>query len=149
LADIAIGLHGGCGTLARGLLSEADWSESRMHLALALRAGWRVLSADGSALDAVQAAVVVLEDSPHFNAGHGAALNEASEHELDAAIMDGASLAAGASIVCAPGCDLNRFFAWLTAFQPTWYSAVPTMHQAILIQTQRETDRAGLTPARR
>ena len=70
-----------------------------MHLADALRAGWRVLSADGSALDAVQAAVVVLEDSPHFNAGHGAALNEASEHELDASIMDGASLAAGA--VCA------------------------------------------------
>ena len=70
-----------------------------MHLADALRAGWRVLSADGSALDAVQAAVVVLEDSPHFNAGHGAALNEAAEHELDASIMDGASLAAGA--VCA------------------------------------------------
>src|SRR4029453_9630073 len=70
-----------------------------MHLADALRAGWRVLRAGGSALDAVQAAVVVMEDSPHFNAGHGAALNEASEHELDASIMDGASLAAGA--VCA------------------------------------------------
>ena len=70
-----------------------------MHLADALRTGWRVLRAGGSALDAVQAAVVVMEDSPHFNAGHGAALNEASEHELDASIMDGASLAAGA--VCA------------------------------------------------
>jgi beta-aspartyl-peptidase (threonine type) len=99
LADIAIGLHGGCGTLARSLLSEPDWSESRMHLADALRNGWRVLRAGGSALDAVQAAVVVMEDSPHFNAGHGAALNAASEHELDASIMDGASLAAGA--VCA------------------------------------------------
>jgi acyl-CoA synthetase (AMP-forming)/AMP-acid ligase II len=43
-----------------------------------------------------------------------------------------ASLVAGASVVCAPGCDVNSFFAWLTAFQPTWYSAVPTMHQAIL-----------------
>jgi acyl-CoA synthetase (AMP-forming)/AMP-acid ligase II len=43
-----------------------------------------------------------------------------------------ASLAAGASVVCTPGCDVNSFFAWLTAFQPTWYSAVPTMHQAIL-----------------
>ena len=99
MADIAIGLHGGCGTLARSLLSEADWSESRIHLADALRAGWRVLSAGGSALDAVQAAVVVMENSPHFNAGHGAALNEAAEHELDASVMDGASLAAGA--VCA------------------------------------------------
>ena len=65
-------------------------------MANALRAGWRILSAGGSALDAVQAAVVVMEDSPHFNAGYGAALTEKSEHELDASIMDGASLAAGA-----------------------------------------------------
>jgi beta-aspartyl-peptidase (threonine type) len=96
LADIAIGLHGGCGTLAASLLSESEWTESRTHLADALRAGWRVLRRSGSALDAVQAAVVVLEDSPHFNAGHGAALTEAAEHELDASIMDGATLAAGA-----------------------------------------------------
>lgn len=99
MSDIAIGLHGGCGTPARSLLSEAHWSESRIHLADALRAGWRVLSAGGSALDAVQAAVIVMENSPHFNAGHGAALNEAAEHELDASVMDGALLAAGA--VCA------------------------------------------------
>ena len=65
-------------------------------MASALRAGWRILRAGGSALDAVQAAVVVMEDSPHFNAGYGAALTEKSEHELDASIMDGASLAAGA-----------------------------------------------------
>ena len=77
-------------------MSEADWSESRAHMANALRAGWSVLRSGGAALDAVQAAVVVLEDSPHFNAGHGAALNDAAEHELDASIMDGASLAAGA-----------------------------------------------------
>lgn len=99
MADIAIGIHGGCGTLERSLMSEADWAESRAHLAAALRAGWTVLAAGGSAVDAVQAAVVVMEDSPHFNAGHGAALTENSEHELDASIMDGATLAAGA--VCA------------------------------------------------
>ncbi|HVE47988.1 MAG TPA: isoaspartyl peptidase/L-asparaginase [Casimicrobiaceae bacterium] len=99
MADIAIGLHGGCGTLARNLLSDADWSESRAHLADALCAGWRLLRAGEPALDAVQAAVVVMEDSPHFNAGYGAALNEAAAHELDASIMDGESLAAGA--VCA------------------------------------------------
>ncbi|HVF65578.1 MAG TPA: isoaspartyl peptidase/L-asparaginase [Casimicrobiaceae bacterium] len=99
MADIAIGLHGGCGTPARGLLSEAEWSESRTHLADALCAGWRLLNSGGSALDAVAAAVVVMENSPHFNAGHGAALNEKAEHELDASIMDGESLAAGA--VCA------------------------------------------------
>ena len=96
MSGIAIGLHGGCGTLAHDLQSSADWEESRAHLALALRSGWRILQAGGSALDAVQATVVVLEDSPHFNAGHGAALTEAAEHELDASIMDGATLAAGA-----------------------------------------------------
>ena len=96
MSGIALGLHGGCGTLDRSLQSEATWEESRAHLAEALRAGWRILRAGGSALDAVQATVVVMEDSPHFNAGHGAALTEAAEHELDASIMDGATLAAGA-----------------------------------------------------
>lgn len=96
MAGIAVGLHGGCGTLERGLQSEADWDQTREHLALALRAGWRVLRSGGRALDAVQASVVVLEDSPHFNAGHGAALTDKAEHELDASIMDGGSLAAGA-----------------------------------------------------
>lgn len=96
VSGIALGLHGGCGTLERYLQSEADWAESRAHLAQALRAGWKVLRANGSALDAVQAAVMVMEDSPHFNAGHGAALTELAEHELDASIMDGATLAAGA-----------------------------------------------------
>ena len=96
MTGIAIGLHGGCGTLERSLQGEADWQQTRDHLALALRAGWQVLKVGGRALDAVQAAVVVLEDSPHFNAGHGAALTDKAEHELDASIMDGASLAAGA-----------------------------------------------------
>ncbi len=96
MADIAIGLHGGCGTLDHGLQSAADWAESREHMAQALRAGWSILRQGGSALDAVQATVVMMEDSPHFNAGHGAALTEGADHELDASIMDGASLAAGA-----------------------------------------------------
>ena len=99
MAGIAIGLHGGCGTLERGLMAEAEWAESRAHIAHALRAGWQILQSGGRALDAVQATVCALEDSPHFNAGYGAALNEAGEHELDASIMDGATLAAGA--VCA------------------------------------------------
>ena len=96
MSGIAIGLHGGCGTLAHDLQSSADWEESREHMGLALRSGWHILQAGGSALDAVQATVVVMEDSPHFNAGHGAALTERGEHELDASIMDGATLAAGA-----------------------------------------------------
>ncbi|MCP5261510.1 MAG: isoaspartyl peptidase/L-asparaginase [Rhodoferax sp.] len=96
MAEIAIGLHGGCGALAHDLQSAEDWAESRQHMADALRAGWHILRLGGSALDAVQATVVVLEDSPHFNAGHGAALTEGADHELDASIMDGATLAAGA-----------------------------------------------------
>jgi acyl-CoA synthetase (AMP-forming)/AMP-acid ligase II len=54
-----------------------------------------------------------------------------------------ASLAAGAGIVCTPGCDVDRFFAWLTDFRPTWYSAVPTMHQALLAQARNSHERAA------
>ncbi len=93
---IAVGIHGGCGTLAPELLSEAEWAETRAHLERSLRAAWAILSGGGSAVDAVEAAVVVMEDSPHFNAGHGAALTEDGTHELDASIMDGATLGAGA-----------------------------------------------------
>lgn len=99
MAPIAIGIHGGCGTLALDLLTPAEWQETRNHLAQSLRSAWSILSAGGSALDAVEAAVVAMEDSPHFNAGYGAALTEAGAHELDASIMDGATLRAGA--VCA------------------------------------------------
>ncbi len=49
-------------------MSEAEWAEARAHIADALRAGWAVLSKGGSAVEAVEATVVVLEDSPHFNA---------------------------------------------------------------------------------
>src|SRR5262245_6074410 len=54
-----------------------------------------------------------------------------------------ASLAAGASVVCTPGYDPNGFFAWLGAFQPTWYSAVPTIHQAILTQAREDHKQAA------
>lgn len=93
---VAIAIHGGCGVMARAELDEAAWAAARADLESALRAGWGVLRDGGAALDAVQAAVVVLEDSPRFNAGHGAALNAAGEHELDASLMDGADLRAGA-----------------------------------------------------
>ncbi len=99
MTPLAIGIHGGCGTLAPELLSDKEWAETRAHLGDSLRAAWKILSAGGSALDAVEAAVVVMEDSPHFNAGYGAALTESSEHEHDASIMNGETLAAGA--VCA------------------------------------------------
>ena len=55
-------------------------------------------------------------------------------HGLIATVMT--SLAAGGGVICTPGCDVNRFFGWLREFAPTWYSAVPTMHQAILAQAR-------------
>jgi len=72
--------------------------EAEYHLALerAVRAGHDLLARGGSSLDAVTAAVIVLEDDPLFNAGHGAVFNAEGQHELDAAIMDGANLKAGA-----------------------------------------------------
>jgi acyl-CoA synthetase (AMP-forming)/AMP-acid ligase II/acyl carrier protein len=60
-------------------------------------------------------------------------------HGLDATVI--ASLAAGASVVCTPGLDAKQFCKWLTDFRPTWYSAVPTMHQAILAQATQIRER--------
>jgi acyl-CoA synthetase (AMP-forming)/AMP-acid ligase II len=62
-------------------------------------------------------------------------------HGLIATVL--ASLAAGASVVCTSGCDVNSFFDWISAFRPTWYSAVPTMHQAILAQARHHRERAA------
>ncbi|GBQ96639.1 asparaginase [Acetobacter nitrogenifigens DSM 23921 = NBRC 105050] len=91
-----IALHGGCGVMSRALLSEAEWEDACADIRKALEAGYTVLSEGGSAVEAVEACVTVLEDSPHFNAGHGAALNANGQHELDASIMDGATAQAGA-----------------------------------------------------
>ncbi|MGF6160425.1 beta-aspartyl-peptidase (threonine type) [Ensifer sp. KUDG1] len=99
MTKFALAIHGGCGVMAKLDLSEAEWIAARRDLGRALKAGYAVLESGGNAIDAVQAAVVIMEDSPHFNAGHGAALNENAIHELDASIMDGKTLAAGA--ICA------------------------------------------------
>ncbi|HVI89783.1 MAG TPA: isoaspartyl peptidase/L-asparaginase, partial [Dongiaceae bacterium] len=96
MAKCALAIHGGCGVMRREELLESDWEGARQDLAASLQRGWAVLIRGGSALDAVEAAVRVMEESPHFNAGHGAALNAVGEHELDAAIMDGCDLRAGA-----------------------------------------------------
>jgi len=96
---LALAIHGGCGTLPKSEMTDAEWAAARADLASSLRAGWAILSKGGPAVDAVEAAVRVMEDSHHFNAGHGAAFNTDGEHELDASIMDGATLEAGA--ICA------------------------------------------------
>ena len=86
-------VHGGAGGL-----EAIEGREAEIHAATAaaLDAGFRILAAGGSSLDSVQAAVVVLEDSPHFNAGKGAAFTHEGANELDAAIMDGRGRMAGA-----------------------------------------------------
>ncbi|MBX9949526.1 MAG: isoaspartyl peptidase/L-asparaginase [Candidatus Obscuribacterales bacterium] len=89
-------VHGGAGVINPGSMSEALESRYKNKLGDALVAGHKVLKAGGTSLDAVVAAIKVLEDSPLFNAGKGAVLTRDKRIELDAAIMDGASLQAGA-----------------------------------------------------
>jgi isoaspartyl peptidase/L-asparaginase-like protein (Ntn-hydrolase superfamily) len=89
-------VHGGAGTITRRELTPRREKQYRAALAAALRSGYAVLENGGGGMDAVTAAVVALEDSPLFNAGRGATLNAAGEHELDASVMDGTSGKAGA-----------------------------------------------------
>jgi acyl-CoA synthetase (AMP-forming)/AMP-acid ligase II/thioesterase domain-containing protein len=67
-------------------------------------------------------------------------------HGLIAGVM--ASMMAGASVVCAPGFDALKFFAWMDEFRPTWYTAVPTMHQAVLAEAPRHREIIARTPLR-
>jgi L-asparaginase / beta-aspartyl-peptidase len=89
-------VHGGAGTIDRESMSAQSEREYRDALTAALVAGRDVLAGHGSALDAVVASVQILEDCPLFNAGRGAVFNADGQNELDAAIMDGRTLAAGA-----------------------------------------------------
>jgi len=88
-------IHGGAGVIRSTLTPQVEQAV-KADLARALDAGYAVLEAGGSALDAVARAVVVLEDSPHFNAGKGAVFTHEGRNELDASIMDGATRRAGA-----------------------------------------------------
>jgi beta-aspartyl-peptidase (threonine type) len=92
----AIAIHGGAGTLARADMSAAQEADYLAGLSAALDAGHALLASGGASLDAAAAAVRVLEDNPLFNAGRGAVLNRDGMAELDASLMDGRTLAAGA-----------------------------------------------------
>lgn len=92
----ALAIHGGAGTLCGADLTPARAAALRAGLASALAAAERILRADGSALDAVQAAVTGLEDNALFNAGRGAVLTLEATAELDASMMEGTTLRAGA-----------------------------------------------------
>jgi beta-aspartyl-peptidase (threonine type) len=92
----AIAIHGGAGAMPRATLSAERERRYREGLEAALDAGYALLEHGGTSLDAVAAAVRMLEDDPVFNAGHGAALTRDGAAELDAAIMDGRQMRAGA-----------------------------------------------------
>ena len=92
----ALAVHGGSGIFRRESMDAATAAGARAGLGAALDAGAAVLGAGGGAVDAVAAAVAVLEDDPHFNAGRGAALTADGRAELDAAIMSGDGRRAGA-----------------------------------------------------
>jgi L-asparaginase / beta-aspartyl-peptidase len=91
-----LAIHGGAGTLPRAETSGERERKYREGLGDALDAGFAVLQAGGTSLDAVTRAVVLLEDNPLFNAGHGSVFTLDGRNELDAAIMDGSNLKAGA-----------------------------------------------------
>jgi len=95
-APVAIVIHGGAGTLAREDMTADKESAIRAALAASVQAGHQALLAGASSTDAVIAAIRVMEDSPLFNAGKGAVFNAAGRHEMDASIMEGAGLNAGA-----------------------------------------------------
>ncbi|MFT3744654.1 MAG: isoaspartyl peptidase/L-asparaginase [Pyrinomonadaceae bacterium] len=95
MAKLALAIHGGAGTILRSQMTPALEAEYRQGLETALKAGWSILESGGSSLDAVEAAVVSLEDFPLFNAGRGSVFTHEGEQEMDASIMDGKSLKAG------------------------------------------------------
>ncbi len=92
----SLAIHGGAGVIERASLSPERDALYRAGLQAALDAGSRVLAEGGTALDAVEAAVQVMEDNPLFNAGRGAVFTSAGRNEMDAAIKDGTDLNAGA-----------------------------------------------------
>ncbi len=94
--DWSLAIHGGARNFAPGDYTEEQLATVRTELGAALAVGAQVLDGGGSSLDAVQATVAAMEDSPWFNAGRGAVFTHAGTNELDASIMDGASGQAGA-----------------------------------------------------
>jgi L-asparaginase / beta-aspartyl-peptidase len=96
MGKIALAIHGGAGTILRSTMTPELEAEYRGGLEAGLRAGWEILERGGSALDAVEAASCSLEDFHLFNAGRGSVFTHEGKNEMDASIMDGSRLKAGA-----------------------------------------------------
>jgi len=95
-SQIAIVIHGGAGTITRASMTDEKEAAIRATLKTSIEAGYQALLAGAASTDAVTAAINVMEDSPLFNAGKGAVFNAAGKNEMDASIMEGAGLNAGA-----------------------------------------------------
>ena len=100
--QFTLAIHGGAGTIDPASMTPEKQLKYESGLMKALESGRKILEKGGSALDAVSLAVVELENCPMFNAGKGAVFNNQGQHELDASIMDGRNLAAGA-VTCVQG----------------------------------------------
>ena len=101
--NIGIAIHGGAGTILKEELTDDLEIKYKNGLKNALSKGREVLEKSGSAIDAVSSAVVELENNPLFNAGKGSVFNHLGKHEMDASIMNGKDLNAGAV------CCIDRF----------------------------------------
>ena len=96
MINFGIAIHGGAGTILKSEMTPEKEANYKNTLEEALNKGYDCLTTGGTSIEAVEAAIVVLENSPLFNAGKGAVFNAKGEHEMDASIMDGATLHAGA-----------------------------------------------------
>ncbi len=95
IRKVGLVVHGGAGTISRSEMTPQREREYRAGLERAMTAGYEILKRGGSSLDAAEAAVRMLEDDPHFNAGKGAVFTSIGTNEMDAAVMDGKTLSAG------------------------------------------------------
>ncbi|MDU8886671.1 isoaspartyl peptidase/L-asparaginase [Yeosuana sp. MJ-SS3] len=96
MKTFSIAIHGGAGTLVKGMMTPELEFRYKSALKVALSIGYAILEQGGTAVQAVEEAVISLEDSPLFNAGKGSVFTANGTHEMDAAIMDGKNLMAGA-----------------------------------------------------
>lgn len=96
MSNFSIVIHGGAGTLVKGMMTPEKEAAYKAALKVALTAGYAVLETGGTSLDAVETAVIALENSHLFNAGKGSVFTATGTHEMDASIMDGKHLKAGA-----------------------------------------------------
>jgi len=112
-------IHGGAGTITRKNMSSEKESAYRVKLTKALAAGFEILEKGGPSMDAVETTIRIMEDSPLFNAGKGAVFTNAGTNELDASIMDGSTLQAGA--VAGVKTIKNPISAARKVMEKTWH----------------------------